>query len=144
MAAPQDKAPARAGFDMNQPTIVSLLYLAAWVTGFSNLVGLVLAYVWRREAAGSWEESHFTYLIRTFWLGFLYCVVAIAIGVASVLAMIGEAERGAEPGGEWVLAMFAWVFAILAVSVWSAVRAVLSLVKAQNHEPMPRPDSWLV
>lgn len=41
--------PAGSGFDLNQPTIISLLYLSAFVLGVTAIVGVVLAYVWRDQ-----------------------------------------------------------------------------------------------
>ena len=58
-----------AGFDFNNPTIVSLLYLSSFVLGVTSIVGVVLAYVWKGEPHPDWQDSHFQYLINTFWLG---------------------------------------------------------------------------
>lgn len=109
-----------SGFDFNRPTIVSLLYLSSFVLGVTALVGIVLAYVWRNEPHADWEDSHFRYLIRTFWL-------ALAGSVISVLLMV-------------VLVGF---LLLGAVCVLVIVRSVLSLVNAQKQQPMPNPDSWL-
>ena len=116
---PQPPAPA-GGFDLNHPTIISLLYLGSFVVGVTGLVGIVLAYVWRNDDPAGWEQSHYTYLIRTFWIGLLGSVAGLLLAVV----LIG--------------------FVILAaVAVLVIVRCVLSLVNAQKQAPMPRPDSWL-
>lgn len=117
---PPPPAPA-GGFDLNQPTIVSLLYLASFVTGVTGLVGLVLAYVWRNDTTQLWEESHYRYLIRTFWFGLL----GMVIGVILSIVLIG-------------------IPIIIAVSVWVIVRSVIALLKAQKHEPMPDPETLWV
>ena len=115
----RDVAPA-AGFDFNQPTIISLCYLASFITGITGLVGIVLAHVWQHENQPSWAASHFTYLIRTFWLGFVGFVVS---GILSIV-IIG--------------------FLLMPiVAVWVGVRSVLSLIKAQRQEPMPDPETLL-
>lgn len=106
------------GFDLNHPTIVSLLYLASFVFGITGLIGLVLAYVWRNDSPQPWEQSHYTYHIRTFWFGLLGMVIG---GVLS-LVLIG-------------------FLIIFAVAVWVIVRSVVSLLKAQKHEPMPNPET---
>ena len=113
---PQPPAPS-GGFDLNHPTIISLLYLGSFVTGITGLVGVVLAYVWRDEAP-AWAKSHHTYLIRTFWFGLL----GTLIGVVLSIVLIG-------------------IPIIIAVAVWVAVRSVMSLVKAQKQEPMPNPET---
>ena len=112
--------PANAGFDFNQPTIISLLYLASFVTGITGLVGIVLAHVWQGENQDSWAASHFSYLIRTFWIGFAASIVA---GLLSIV-LIG--------------------FLLLPlIFIWVGVRSVMSLIKAQKQEPMPDPQTLL-
>ena len=120
-AAPsRDRSAPVAGFSFNRPTIVRLLYLASCVLMVSGLVGLVLAYVWRGEPHEEWESSHYTYLIRTFWLGLVGALVSIVL----MLVLIG-------------------FLLIFAVGIWVIVRCVLSLVNAQKQQPMPNPETWL-
>lgn len=112
--------PANGGFDLNNPTIISLLFLGSFVTGLTGLVGIVLAYVWRDDQE-AWAASHFTYLIRTFWIGLLASIVSAIL----VFVLIG------------IPMMFA-------VAVWFGVRSVMSIVKAQKREPMPDPETlWI-
>lgn len=108
------------GFDLNKPTIVSLLYLSSLLLGFTSIVGVVLAYVWRGEPGEGWEASHYQYLINTFWIG-------LVGGVISVILMI-------------VLIGF---LLIMAVAVLVVVRCVLSLINAQKKLPMPNPSTLL-
>lgn len=108
------------GFDLNGPTIVSLLYLSAFLVGVTGIVGVVLAYIWKGEAREPWEASHYEYLIRTFWIG----LVGSLIGLVLLLVLIG--------------------FVVLpAIAVLVVVRCVLSLVNAQKRAPMPNPQGWL-
>ena len=55
------------------------------------LVGLVIAYINRGGVRGSWAESHYTYQIRTFWIGVLYsfisCVLMI-VGIGFLLIIV--------------------------------------------------------
>jgi uncharacterized membrane protein len=105
------------GFDFNQPTIITLCYLGSFVTGFSGLVGIVLAHVWQGDNQDAWAASHFTYLIRTFWIGFLASVIL----TITVIGMI----------------------ALPLPFIWVGVRSVMSLLKAQKQEPMPDPKTLL-
>jgi uncharacterized membrane protein len=111
--------PVPSSFDLNRPTIISLLYLSSFVLGISGLVGAILAFVWRGEPHEAWEETHYQYLINTFWIG----LVGSVIGVVLMLVLIG----------------FLILFAVAALV---AVRSVLSLIKAQRHEPMPNAGTW--
>ncbi|MFL0354887.1 DUF4870 family protein [Erythrobacter sp. GH1-10] len=105
------------GFDFNQPTIISLLYLGSFLTGISGLVGVVLAHVWQGENADNWAASHFSYLIRTFWIGLIASVVLFVTIIGIPLLILP--------------------------AIWVGVRSVMSLVKAQKHEPMPDPKTLL-
>jgi len=118
---PQSPAqPAATNFDLNHPTIISLLYLSSFVLGVTSIVGIVLAYVWKSEDHPDWQDSHFQYLINTFWIG-------LVGGFISFILMI-------------VLIGF---LMILAVAVLVIVRCVLSLINAQKQQPMPNPGTLL-
>lgn len=112
-----------SGFDLNKPTIVALCYLAGFVLGFSGLVGVILAFVWKGEVAAepsrSWEASHYTYLINTFWIG----LAGSIIGVILMIVLVG-------------------FLVLLATMALVGVRSVLSLINAQKQQPMPEPDTW--
>jgi uncharacterized membrane protein len=109
-----------ATFQFNRPTIVALLYLASFVTGFTALVGVVLAYVWKGEAGAAWEVSHYRYHIRTFWIGMLGAVISAVL----MIVIIG-------------------FFMALAVTVWMVVRTVKAMLLAQREAPVPNVESWL-
>lgn len=117
---PPPGTPPQGGFDFNYPTIVSLLYLSSFVLGVTAIVGVVLAYVWKGESREAWEASHYEYLINTFWIG----LVGSIIGFILIFILIG-------------------IPILLAVMALTVVRSVLSLVRAQQHEPMPNPGTWL-
>ena len=111
-----------SGFDLNKPTIISLLYLSSFLLGITGLVGVVLAFIWKGEPETQpWEDSHYTYLINTFWIG----LAGTIVGGLLLIVLIG-------------------LFVLLAVAALVAVRSVLSLINAQKHQPMPNPGSWTI
>ncbi len=116
-----DSTPVAGGFDMNRPTIIGLLYAGSYITGITGIVGLVLAYVWRGEAHQPWEATHYTYLIRTFWIGLVVGVIGIILSIV----LIG-------------------IPLLIAVGVWWLVRTVMSLINAQKRAPMPDPQTLLI
>ncbi|WP_294947159.1 hypothetical protein [Sulfurivirga sp.] len=93
--------------------IIYFLYLGGLVVGISALVGIVMAYVKRKEAAGTWLESHYRFQIATFWYGLLYMVV----GAITSAFIIG------------------W-FVILWWLIWLIVRCVRGLDKLGKQEPI--------
>jgi len=117
-------------FQMNKPTVVSLLYLASLLGGITSLIGVILAYVWRHEDSNrddrnrdgaSWAESHYRYHIRTFWLGLAWAVIGALFAIVGVGFLI-----------------------LLLIPLWFAVRALKSLMAAQKNEPILNPGAWLV
>ncbi|MDG4900100.1 hypothetical protein EOA60_03315 [Mesorhizobium sp. M1A.F.Ca.IN.020.06.1.1] len=100
--------------------VIYILYLASLVVGVTGIIGIVLAYI-NRGKAGGYVESHYTFLIRTFWIGLLYALISVVL----MMLAIG------------FLLMFA-------VAVWFIVRCILGLQALQRGEPIRDPQSWLL
>src|SRR5262249_20145786 len=65
----------------------------AFLTGWPSIIAVILNYVKRQEARGTWLESHIRWLIRTFWFGLLWAalcarLVVAPIGVGLVVAWL--------------------------------------------------------
>jgi uncharacterized membrane protein len=97
------------------------LYLASFVVGVTMLVGLVLAYINRGQASGTWMESHYTYQIRTFWIGILYSCISFVLMVVLIGFLL-----------------------IVVVAVWWVARCVRGLMWAAEGKPVPAPRTWAV
>lgn len=100
--------------------IVYILYLVGFAVAITPLIGLIVAYI-NRGKGGGWVDTHYTYAIRTFWIGLLYSLIAALL----MMLLIG-----------FVI--------IVAVVIWVIVRCVIGLQKASNEEPIANPDSWLI
>ncbi|MEQ1942005.1 DUF4870 domain-containing protein [Mesorhizobium sp. VNQ89] len=100
--------------------VVYVLYLVGMVIGVTGLIGLVIAYV-NRGKAGGFVESHYTWQIRTFWIGLLYALISFVL----MFVIIG-----------FVLAF--------AVAVWFIVRCIIGIQALQRGEPIKKPESWLI
>lgn len=109
-----------SSFEFNHPTIVALLYLVSFVSALPILIGLVLAYIWKGEQGAGWEASHYSFHIRTFW----YALVASIVSGILTIVLIG-------------------FFGLAAVCLWTIVRTVIALMKAQKHEPIADPKTFL-
>lgn len=67
--------------------------VGAFLTGWPSIIAVILNYIKRSEARGTWLESHFRWQIRTFWFGLLWislCVVFIIVtfGIGIFVAWI--------------------------------------------------------
>jgi uncharacterized membrane protein len=49
--------------------------VGAFVFGVPSIIAVVINYVKRGEARGTYLESHFRWQIRTFWFALLWCVI---------------------------------------------------------------------
>lgn len=100
--------------------VVHVLYLAAFVTGITAIVGVVLAYL-RKDSASEWAYGHYVYAIRTFWIGLLALIITFLL----CFVLIG-----------FIL--------IPLVAVWFILRSVLPLVKATRGEALANPETWWI
>jgi uncharacterized membrane protein len=56
----------------------------AFLTGWPSIIAVILNYVKRSEARGTWLESHFRWQIRTFWFGLLWVSLCLIFVVATL------------------------------------------------------------
>lgn len=99
--------------------LIYILYLVGLVFGLTALVGIILAYM-NRAKADTVAASHYTYLIRTFWMGLAYALLSM------VLMMVGIG-----------------FLLMIALVVWLIVRCVKGLQWVSRGEPVPDPETWL-
>jgi uncharacterized membrane protein len=99
--------------------LVYVLYLFSPLTGgITLLIGLVIAYLNRGDSP-AWVGDHFTYQIRTFWIGLLYSLVAAVL----VSVLIG-----------WLVS--------LVVLVWFIVRCVKGYQRIDRDESPADVETW--
>ncbi len=100
--------------------VIYLLYLVSFVIGITALVGIVLAHL-NRGKSEAWVESHYTWAIRTFWIGLLYAFVSAILMVVGIGFLL-----------------------MLAVAIWAVVRIVIGLQAVSRGDPIKNPDSWIL
>ncbi len=105
--------------DLNVKLVYGL-YIASFLVGITGLVGVVFAYL-NRGRAVAWLQSHYTYQIRTFWIGLLYALVSailVFVGIGVVLFFL--------------------------LTVWVIARCIKGLQQVSRGEPIARPGTWLL
>ena len=95
-------------------TVVYALQAAGFFVGITWLVAIVIDYVKRDDARGTWLESHFSWQIRTFWWGLLWTI----IGGILWLVVVGY-------------------FVLLATAVWLIYRIVKGWLNLAENKPLP-------
>lgn len=104
------------------------LFLGALATGFTAIVGMVLAYIKRGDTRGTIWESHFTALIRLFWVGIAVFIVWVALVIGGVVGLISNVDHDTIPP---LAALFpvAWLISLVYL-VWYVYRTVRGLLRA--------------
>lgn len=129
------EAPIPATEDRTLPAVVYGLYLLGLATGGATaLLGLIIAYVNRKDARAI-PETHYTFLINTFWMTFGWCLIGgllILFGFPLSFVLVG-------------LPFLALGWAIVGlVGLWYAVRAIVGVIYLARGEAYPRPKTWLI
>lgn len=67
--------------------------IGAFLIGWPSIIAVILNYVKRDDARGTWLDSHFRWQIRTFWFGLLWvtiCVlfVIMTLGIGILIAWL--------------------------------------------------------
>src|SRR4029453_19686459 len=120
--------------DKTMPAVCYALYLLGFATaGLTAIVGVVIAHA-QQAAAGLDMRTHYTFLIRTFWIGLAWMILAgmvFGVGIPLSLILIGIPLL--------LLAKAMWALG----AVWYGVRCILGLVHLSRGEAYPRPYAVL-
>jgi uncharacterized membrane protein len=58
--------------------------IGAFLIGWPSIIAVIMNYIKRGEASGTWLESHFRWQIRTFWFGVLWAALCGLFVVATL------------------------------------------------------------
>ena len=65
--------------------------IGAFVFGWPSIIAVIINYVKRSDARGTWLESHFDWQIRTFWYALAWsCLIGI-LGFVFLIVLVGIA-----------------------------------------------------
>ena len=102
--------------------VSSGFHFIAPLMGLVGIAGLIVAYVKRGDAQGTWVASHFTWLIRTFWYSLLWGVVGAVVLLVLGIILIGIP-----------IALLIWAVA----SIWVIYRVIRGYLVFKESRPMP-------
>jgi uncharacterized membrane protein len=109
------------GFSALMGVLSAAFIVTAFLTGWPSIIAVIVNYVKRRDARGSWLDSHFGWQLRTFWYALLWVVVAGLL----VLTVIGI--------------LFAFVL-LIGAGLWVLYRIIRGWIALAEAKPMPVPD----
>ena len=96
--------------------------LGSFLFGWPSIIAVIINYVKRGEARGTWLESHFDWQIRTFWLALAWAVVVGLVSLPLTLIVVGI--------GTCVAGMFL-------LGVWAIYRIARGWLRLNAHRAMP-------
>lgn len=79
----------------------------AFVFSAPSILAVIINYIFRSDASGTWLESHFSWQIRTFWYALLWLVVLYLVSLPLVFFGIG---------------IFVFIAGMLVLGIWVAWR----------------------
>jgi uncharacterized membrane protein len=75
--------------------------VTVFLLGWPSVIAVILNYIKRGDAAGTYLESHFRWQIRTFWFALLWAVIGAAFAVTVIGMLVAWAIWGGT--GLWVV-----------------------------------------
>lgn len=87
-----------------------------------GIIGVIVAYIKRGDARGTWLESHMTWLIRTFWWSTLWALIGWAVLLVFAIILIG-------------LALGPLIWAV--VAIWVAYRVIKGVMYLKDQRAIP-------
>ena len=99
--------------------------IGAFLFGWPSIIAVILNYVKRGEARGTWLESHFSWQIRTFWFALLWAVIVALVSAVLAIFLIGIAT---------------WVIGIIALGIWAIYRIARGWLRLNDGRPMDVPQ----
>ncbi len=96
--------------------------LGSFLFGWPSIIAVIINYVKRDEARGTWLESHFSWQIRTFWFALAWAVIVALVSIPLAVILVGIAT---------------WVLGLLLLGLWAVYRIARGWLRLNAHQAMP-------
>jgi uncharacterized membrane protein len=93
--------------------------ITAFLTGWPSIIAVIMNYIKRGDASGTWLDSHFRWQIRTFWYGVLW------VGVCALFVVLTLG----------IGVLIVWLPLAL-VTIWFIYRIAKGWLALREHRPM--------
>ena len=94
--------------------------IGSFVGSLPSIVAVILNYVKRGDARGTWLASHYRWQIRTFWFTLLWALIGWALVITIIGAVVG-------------------VPILIALTLWLMYRIGRGWLRLRNRRPMYAP-----
>ncbi len=92
--------------------------IGAFVFGWPSIIAVIINYVKRGDARGTWLESHFTWQIRTFWFALLWACIVFILGGLLLIVLVGFAI---------------WVVGLFVLGLWAIYRILTGWLRLRDR-----------
>lgn len=92
--------------------------LSAFLFGWPSIAAVILNYVMRGDARGTYLESHFSWQIRTFWYGMIWTILVTIAGFILTAIIVGPVI---------------WWIGFLVLSIWVGYRIVFGWLRLSQN-----------
>ena len=92
--------------------------VGSFLFGWPSIIAVILNYVKRGEAQGTWLESHFAWQIRTFWFALLWACTIFIAGLPLTLILVGFAI---------------WGVGLFMLGIWAIYRITRGWIALRDH-----------
>ena len=96
--------------------------IGAFLFGWPSIIAVIINYVKRGDARGTWLESHFTWQIRTFWTALAMSCLVFVLGLMLVVVLVGFAI---------------WAIGLFAIGCWAIYRIASGWLRLNDRRAMP-------
>jgi len=91
--------------------------IGSFIGGLPSIAAVILNYVTRGEARGTWVYSHYRWQIRTFWFAVLWALIGWVLIFTLIGAVVG-------------------VPILIALTLWLIYRIGRGWLRLRDHQPM--------
>jgi len=102
--------------------LTSASIVGKFVFGLPSIIAVIMNYLRRNEARGTWLEPHFNWQLRTFWVAALAFIGSLLVFGPLVLILIG-----------FPLLLLAW----LLIGIWATYRVVRGWLALKDGRTLP-------
>ena len=96
--------------------------VGSFLFGWPSIIAVIINYVKRGEARGTWLESHVNWQIATFWWALAWtCAIAI-VGFVLAIVLVGFAI---------------WIIGFFALGCWAIYRIARGWMALKDRRAMP-------
>jgi len=97
--------------------------VGSFLFGWPSIIAVIVSYIYRGDARGTWLESHFTWAIRTFWIALAIAAV-VALVSAPLVLLLG-------------LGVITWIVGLGLLGVWAIYRVARGWLRLNSRQPAP-------